>query len=526
MRLDSRFAAAAVTLSAIFALQSTVAHAAPSPTPVPLSGAHWLPVTGLPKPPRALAAVSFGQIFAGGDGYLSMSGDGGATFNPILTDGCVASIVFDLDAGRLYAGPCGDDQPLRTSPDGKSWTQGALGVSVVSAGGGTVFGIQGGVPVSSRDNGRSFKPVIDGGVPSGARLLWFQGGLGPSQKVLLMAWQAKGGTPEYILRRSEDNGATWMAPYLDFDRPAALAVEPLLASDLFVAFRGGCALEESTDAGVTFAQVNDAISNPCHGLTSLLIDARYRRTFYAWADGAGMERSPDGGFTFVKDPGYTGGPVQGLYTVAGVVFAVAKDGLYRLLLPQYQLSDDGSSIEVSLDGGESFNSSLAQSGQLAPALSDPSVAYVAACAGGKGYVTRDGGQSWTPLGKFPVFAVCPINANVVYSIRGDTVIASTDGGGSWSPLQGSKQKGHMPTALATDPSDANALLAAYDDGSGHCDLMAHSDDGGKTWSPLPLPPGKGACGPLSVSYDQSEIDFSVGGADFASFDGGKTWNGQ
>jgi hypothetical protein len=129
------------------------------------------------------------------------------------------------------------------------------------------------------------------------------------------------------------------------------------------------------------------------------------------------------------------------------------------------------------------------------AASDPNVVAIVTL-GNTGYLTSNGGESWTQFGAFP--AGSPgffsyvwfdrTNAQVIYvasvalSTDHNHLFRSADGGQTWTALDGSKETGNgfpwgIPVhVVQTDPSDRNILYAGTDFG------VYRSADAGTSWS--------------------------------------------
>jgi photosystem II stability/assembly factor-like uncharacterized protein len=156
-------------------------------------------------------------------------------------------------------------------------------------------------------------------------------------------------------------------------------------------------------------------------------------------------------------------------------------------------------------------------------------------SGGSGYISTDGGDSWSALAAGPPggvmdIAVDPANPMVIYAgTRHYGVFKSTDGGNTWA-RSNQGLAGVVPHFMALSPEDPYEIYAYA-----HSMGLLKSSDGGGSWRSLDLlrTVGGGAQDPLAVdpftptrvylgdgwqvTYSQTLPSVQI------SEDGGETW---
>src|SRR5579871_1282179 len=287
----------------------------------------------------------------------------------------------------------------------------------------------------------------------------------------------------------------------------------------------GTQLIFTSDAGLSWRPLGNLPNPDPSSLTqqtlSLAIDAANSNIVYAGFKGA-IFKSTDGGHHFA--PGVTLQPV--VYQV--LVLVVDPSNSANI----YAGTDSG--VFKSADAGATWN--LASSGllNLQPPHTVGSLVIdpfhpksIWAVAGGVGFLSTDGANSWTQLslpapaaGNASIFefAFDAVTPGVVYAFGSQPpasyLLKSTDGGASWSQL-------NIPFTggiLVTDPVRAGRLYAIGSSGA-PSSTFYRSLDAGATWQSFPFPD------PLaqSLAVDPANPNILLAGM-YRSADGGQTWS--
>ena len=205
----------------------------------------------------------------------------------------------------------------------------------------------------------------------------------------------------------------------------------------------------------------------------------------------------------------------------------------------------GAGIYVSRDGGQTWTPSSqglgkGTVGSIAIDPNDPNIVYAGLFDQGGVFRSTDGGQSWeaanTGLDLDSAWdwgALVEVDRadsqRLYYSGCSDGLYLSTDGGQSWR-----QQGGHCPMIVdfAVDPADAKHLYAAsHAPASSGCRAgVFETTDGGQTWKELISAEEKtlddGEDDTWHIVTDPRDFDTIYAGGRFATFkssDGGLTW---
>lgn len=108
----------------------------------------------------------------------------------------------------------------------------------------------------------------------------------------------------------------------------------------------------------------------------------------------------------------------------------------------------------------------------------PAISGTLWAAAGPGYVTRDGGQTWSPVGAprdVRSFSVDASNTNTIYAGTSTSVYKSTDGGATWNETTDGLA-GVVPHALAGSRANPDEVYASTDVLG-----LLKSNNGGRSW---------------------------------------------
>ncbi|HEV3076086.1 MAG TPA: hypothetical protein VHB47_16825 [Thermoanaerobaculia bacterium] len=387
----------------------------------------------VPSTPRILYAAT--------DGGLYKSSDAGARWTPVQGpwDPPIFSLAIDpTAASTLYVSA--SSQPGSTvgvwkSVDGgASWApsfQGLDGLGISS------FAIDPLAPATlyaQIDLGPLLTSVDGGATWSAASGL--TGGIGslvqdPSTPSTLYATgSACGGSPALGLCRSLDGGTTW-SPIATPEYPNALAVDPSISADLYLASNAG--LWRSTDRGATWTAATGDIAQA--GLFGIATDPNSPGTLYVFGQNPYLpQEMPKPRLYKSVDRGLTWTQIQGgLASGPSPIFvgALAIDPATSVIY-----AETGAGIEKSVDGGSTWSVIYQPADPvhsdlgalvLAPGRTGATV-YVSH-AGGL-LTSSDGGATWQTItppglpGRVKLLAVDPQNPQ--------HLVAAASGGGLWS----------------------------------------------------------------------------------------------
>ncbi len=316
-----------------------------------------------------------------------------------------------------------------------------------------------------------------------------------------------------------------------------LAVDPRNSSTLYGANFYN-ALLKSTDGGLTW---NPSDPLPCMGLTqfqpcinlAFVIDPANPSTLYVghetdYSLNGGMFKSTDGGATW--NPAGDGLPVfpnKALPSVRALAIDPKNPGTL------YAATDGG--LFKSTDGAMSWspiNSGLRGIPDDAPVI-DPQNSNTLYLDGGY-FKSTDGGSSWvnTGSGGRSNLVVDPQDSAVLYAVRYDGIVKSTDGGGNWSViLPGATDGPGWWVAIAPGQRSRRPSKGARNPGStvyagtGSPGIFK-SSDGGSTWAAANS--GLFAVGINTLAIDPQNprtLYAGVSGAGLLkSTDGGASWS--
>lgn len=180
-------------------------------------------------------------------------------------------------------------------------------------------------------------------------------------------------------------------------------------------------------------------------------------------------------------------------------------------------------IQVSEDGGETWNTVLDESGRDAMNLvMDPFSPDSIYMAGHNVYMeSKDGGSTWSAVDSnlpgldLHTFAASTAARDRLYAVPvGFGLYASDDGGASWRPVPSDVPPG---TNSIVELPDGTLLLGATDAG------ILRSEDAGKTWSPSRAGIDSGVVLTLRAAPSGERIYAGTTQGLFVSTDGGSTW---
>jgi photosystem II stability/assembly factor-like uncharacterized protein len=426
-------------------------------------------------------------IYTGSEGAgVRKSTDGGATWSPknnglTGTALLVYTLVQDpIDRQKLYAGTFGGNYVSTDS--GEHWStytalQGGISALAVDPNDGTLYA---GVSASPNTTMRLYKSTDDG-----------------------VSWQ------------QADNGIVGQV--------ARIAVDPLHPGTLYVGTQGtsgGTALGEgvfkSTDGGADWSKVLPSTSG-----VSVVLDPSNPEVVYA-GNGAGIFKSYDGGATWFRPLGFTPDAISSLVVDPAdphVLDAATYDG----------------GVYQSVDGAATWhNSGLGAELVLSLALDPTNSNTVYAGTGTGPYVSHDSGSSWAPVDDdlrstctcygVEGLTVDPTNSSVVYvtSLTGGGFVTG-DGGATWSPLTAGLASA-SPKHITFVPSSPNIVYSGSNGQFGPGGVFK-STDGGHNWSRTSL-------GPVGVyvwtlGEDPNDANTLYAGTQargpFKSTDGGESW---
>ena len=339
-----------------------------------------------------------------------------------------------------------------------------------------------------------------------------------------------------VVLRSTNGGATWTAPTVNADGPAAkrfYCADFTSAANATAVGEGG-AQAVTTDGGATWNVVAP------YGLTPRSFSAVQMRTAKdAWVVGASDARFPNsvlhtlnGGATWdqVGVGGLAGGSLQ------AVDFVSAQEG--------WILGDDGVALHTTT-GGASWSPQTVDGGATSDAWYGLDMADadhgVAVGWGSGGFLTVPmisytiDGSTWQPAGTPGAGGGEQLHAvGMADALRGvavgsnATVIHTSDGGDTWTRFT------NLPQAIKDAPADLWGLSVVdakhwWVSGSGG--MVVRTADGGATWQeqPLPLPPGTEEW--VTYVYQIRFADLKNGwatvrGAVYHTTNGGTTWTAQ
>jgi photosystem II stability/assembly factor-like uncharacterized protein len=391
-----------------------------------------------------------------------------------------------------------------------------------------------GVVYGTDDGGLTWSPLLTVTVPGDdvdiAAVL-----IHPVTPTLMLA-AVTGSSPNSVIYRSEDGGATWPVS-VTTGYVYSLAAH---ASDPQMLYAGGramcgCQVLRSTDAGLSWTEVLPNVGGTMAfeppGTVHVLSG---NQLWSSTSDGdpgtwSNVGDFGDNGGAFDVDLGptpaalYAGGGVHGVFksTDSGANWDERNNGIESALQPR--------DIDVDPQNLDKL--------------------FAAAECGG-GWMTTDGGQTWTQPSDIPgcmgAFAINPKDPNIVYGgaydCSGGAVLRSEDGGLNFKPVYTatfilpdcSGGDEHI-FALVIAPSMTSTVYAAGDDrlsGQDNQAVVVRSLDDGVSWTEVFTLPAHSRVEALAIDPVSSTIVYAGGkdcsGPDCVGFvyrttDGGDNW---
>ncbi|MCK4872366.1 MAG: hypothetical protein KAS72_06545 [Phycisphaerales bacterium] len=303
------------------------------------------------------------------------------------------------------------------------------------------------------------------------------------------------GTWEPRLFKSVNGGASWHPSSTGFAYPNVLSI--LVDShDPRIVYAGSeCGgVFQSIDAGATWSHFSRGLQLLC--VNSLAIDPEDHDTIYAAADAYMDEFSPAAAGVYVSfDGGLTWEPrpknlkLGGSMHISSVAVAPADPQIIYA-------ASFGWMMYKSIDQGMTWQWRGFPHGidgfWLECVVVDPADPLVAYVSGGGFepsypdiYKTTDGGESWTPVASWIVWAefmglaIDPTDTRIVYAGTGwEGVFKTTNGGGLWT-LTGPEILGARVGSLVVDPQNPPHVYAG--DAAWESTGMYVSYNGGENW---------------------------------------------
>jgi photosystem II stability/assembly factor-like uncharacterized protein len=537
---------------------------------------HWVSLGPQGSTIQALAVdpASPSTIYAGCDGGVFKSADGGTTWAPHGVDGANV-FALALVSSSLYAGT--NIGVFKSTDGGVTWSSSTSGLTVtktfalavdpqqpatVYAGGpGGVFkSTDGGANWTAASNGLGavrisglaidpttpanvYAGTTTGGVyrSSDGAASWTKASTGlptalPAGKLYCLAVDPKSPATIYAgmysgTFKSTDGATSWNAVGGLTAAFLSLAIDPVTPSTVYGGTGGG--IQKSTDGVATWKGVFC-----CFVAWALAVNPATPSTVYA---GAQAGASPGGFYRNTKGGAAGSWAISNAGLTAVKVFALALD----MASPQTLYAGTNLGLFRSTDGGGSWPLNVNSFPDTAvwslAVLPDSSIL---AGTDGLGFRSTDGGTNWT--GGFPNFlipygfAVDPKSPSTVYAVGGGgpsldqlTGVAgrSTDGGVTWSVY------GFVPTGTPQPPTFYAAAVVPSppppQPGKPSLQLIVGSDAG--IWGVLVHAGGgielatNGALASMSVftvAFDPTSPSIAYAGTSgglYKSTDSGLTW---
>jgi photosystem II stability/assembly factor-like uncharacterized protein len=291
--------------------------------------------------------------------------------------------------------------------------------------------------------------------------------------------------------RTMDGGAHWsLTPSagLSVLDVHALAIDPVEPSTIYVASGDGVSKRIGGGSDWTTSHFPAPFGGTAL-VPSLLIDPNNPTALYASVLSTGgcssgdsfLRKSTDGGATWndLTVTSCADGPVS---------FVVDPGGSNTLYVAPYDDADCGTPLDMTTDGGTSWNQTYIRGfvTALAAGPGNPPTLYAGLTYSGGVLKSADEGKTWVNTGlrdvDVNVLALDPRNSNTLYAGTSMGLIKTTDGGATWSAIN-SALAGVVPTsagitALVIDPKFS--ILYMGTSGAG----VLRSIDGGKRWTAI------------------------------------------
>lgn len=486
----------------------------PSPAnPVPPKGTATATIKSLPGGSMNLSAVAFptpSEGWAGGNGVIVVTGDGGKTWKPVRVANFTVQSFFALDP--LHGWAIGNTGLLTTTDGGQTWH-----------------------PVGSSQTHYSSVSFVSDTV--GFAII----GSGP------------GGS----LSETTDGGKTWTALSGAAPSSAACFTDSTHGFSLSAPSSGSETLTMTTDGGATW---KDSLALGQTGGMGGKLDCVGPQDVWAWIfGGAGMSQgsyslfhTTDGGATWHAvaalstagggpAPGNTAGAAQGP-GVSPVAMSANGDAAY-ILAACYPCNQGTLTIGGTTDGGATWTTQP-QSLPVPPGIGQFGLAFSTSTDGwlalsptrglSELLETQDGGVTWhvryRSASTSPMGALDFISKTVGYGIGTPTdsaaVLETTDGGEIWRQV-GELPKGQVfvasnGTLSFTTPLNGWAVAPSGD--------LVRTKNGGSTWTPVTVPalPAGQASGVAFTTVKDGCVSGydSNGNMVFSTTDGGSSWPSQ
>jgi photosystem II stability/assembly factor-like uncharacterized protein len=453
------------------------------------------------------------NLYAGGEGYVYGSGDGGLTWTNLsngLPPRPVTTVLTDpFNPGVLYTSV--QSRGIFVSCDGGNFWQ-ASSQDLVSDTS-TAIAIDP-LYTSRLYAGSQAKGVF---VSEDAATTWVASTDGMTLFVRGIAFDAANPHTMYAgsllggVFKSTNQGETWNPSGLGNKVILQVKSDPVNSGTVYAATSNG--ISRSTDGGATWSDLGQKVGY----VFSVAIDPLNRDTVYVGGSGGKIFKSTDRGITWTESD--SGLPV-------GNVVSMAVDGANKAIYAVVQGAMAQSSIFRSLDGGSSW-----KAGQIAPSTASSAVRVTAdaeakafyAATNGNGVLLSFDGNTWTTFND-------GLTTNIVNTVIGSpsrpgTLYAATIEGGifvsrngqPWRPMNAG-MRSPIIYDIAADSSADGLLYAAADDG------LYRTTNAGETWTRLNAGLPQAAIVSITIDpFAPTTIYASTGAQVFKSSDRGDHW---
>jgi photosystem II stability/assembly factor-like uncharacterized protein len=320
------------------------------------------------------------------------------------------------------------------------------------------------------------------------------------------------------LHASRNGGQTW-APIPGLN-VTAVAIDPGHLSTLYAAAADRM-IWRSADSGASWQPLSPIPGDTGESVSAFAFDSRaiYVLTY------ENLYKSLDGGVTWVG----VGPPLGGVLGPNANIAAGAAPGVVYVTEPNYfcRSSDSAATWTCSTTP---FSVGFSPSARILEIQGNtPSTSRLFVAAGEGGFVSRDGGATWSPVagGLEAARGLQALGSDASGSlvlVGTDTqVFRSRDRGDSWTPSS-TGLKSVSISALALDPREHSTVwaggLGTYLSGPG----LFRSVDSGLSWSPAGGPQGPQGVNALAIEPDHPLTMYAGSWHTvFRTEDGGQTW---